>query len=167
MEGRRDEYRRDRSKMVAMLVASLDEAYGDTGDIFSDDPAIITSPNPSDPPPIESPVTTLPVSDSVSQQNDNISCDWYSMRDSGIPFVLSISPAVDQVAFFSLGQYFNACLDSGCTDHIVRSRDLFHTYDTSGAVEVGTANCGSLSAKATGDVCILLPYQNRTAFFTL
>ena len=167
MEGRRDEYRRDRSKMVAMLVASLDEAYGDTGDIFSDDPAIITPPYPSDPPPIESPVTTLPVSDSVSQQNDNISRDWYPMRDSGISFVPSTSPPVDHVAFFSLGQRFNACLDSGCTDHIVRSRDLFHTYDTSGAVEVGTANCGSLSAKATGDVRIRFPYQNRTAFFTL
>ena len=40
-------------------------------------------------------------------------------------------------------------------------------YDMSGAVEIGTANCGSLLAKASGDVSFHVPYEDRFVIFTL
>ncbi|KAF5382182.1 hypothetical protein D9615_004371 [Tricholomella constricta] len=60
--------------------------------------------------------------------------------------------ATDSVALFSLSSRFNALLDSGCTVHIIRDRDLFWTYDSSQAVSVGTANCGVLPTLAKGEV---------------
>ena len=120
-----------------------------------------------DPPSIDPSLNSFSVTASVPQQNDNILCDWYLMRDSAILPISPASPDIDRVAFLSLGQRFNTCLDSGCTNYIIKDKALFHTYDTGGAVEVGTANCGSLSAKATGDVCVRFPYQGRFAIFTL
>ena len=58
-------------------------------------------------------------------------------------------------------------MDSGCTDHIITDRRLFQTYDTSGAIEIGTANCGSLSTKASGDISFRVPFQDRFVIFTL
>jgi hypothetical protein len=58
-------------------------------------------------------------------------------------------------------------LDSGCTDHIITDQQLFQTYDESGAVDIGTANCGLLSAKASGNVSFHVPYEDRFFVFTL
>ena len=77
------------------------------------------------------------------------------------------SPVLDHAAFLSLGNAYNSCLDSGCTDHIVKDRCLFQTYDVSGAVEIGTANCGFLLAKGSGDVFFRVPYHDRFVIFTM
>ncbi|KAF5378208.1 hypothetical protein D9615_007539 [Tricholomella constricta] len=56
------------------------------------------------------------------------------------------------IVLASLADRFNAILDSGCTVHIIRDRRFFWTYDTSLAVPVGTANCGTLQTLARGEV---------------
>ena len=173
MEGRQAEFKRDRTKVMAMLLADLDES------LASDDIASLSSP---DAPTLDSlPLDTLDdhilvphmanlsISSTVLSQNDNLSRDLYIMRDStkSSPYVLTNSVEFDHTAYLSLGGRFNSCLDSGCTDHIITDRRLFQTYDTSGAVEIGTANCGSLSAKASGDVSFRVPYRDRFVTFTL
>ena len=165
MEGRRDEYKRDRNKVVAMLVASLDEAYDDQDDLPTDNPTIMAPFSP-DILPVATPIPTLPVSSSTFQ-NDYVLRDLYPMRDPIKPSVFTTSSEIDSLALLTLGDRFNSCLDSGCTDHIIKDKDLFQTYDTSGAMDVGTANCGSLSAKASGDVSFRLPYRDRFVYFTL
>ena len=165
MEGRRDEYKRDRNKVVAMLVASLDEAYDVQEDPSADDPLIMAI-SPTDVPTIALPLPTLPVSSSTFQ-NDYVLRDLYPMRDPIKPSVFTTSSKLDSLALMTLGDRFNSCLDSGCTDHIIKDKGLFQTYDTSRAVDVGTANCGSLSAKASGDVSFRLPYRERFVYFTL
>jgi hypothetical protein len=47
-------------------------------------------------------------------------------------------------------------LDSACTQHIIRDRNLFWSYDPAGARSVGTANCGTLETLAAGDVKLRL-----------
>ena len=156
MAGQQDEFRRNRNQVVAMMIASLDEAY-DMADVEVPDMAFPTSP-PQEPE--DTPVVST-VSPTLSSQNENVHHDVYAMRDSCVPRAFSTtSDTIDQVALFSLWDRFNACLDSGCTDHIVQDRHLFETYDTAGAVEIGTANCSALSAKASGDVSFYLPYRN-------
>ena len=167
MEGRHDEYKRDKGKYVAMLAASLEEACN----MMDNDPAeeVVDDlpPNTLDDPTIPA---TDPISSSVSQFNDNFRRDLYAMRDpkSYLSTISPISsPVLDHTAFLSLGNAYNSCLDSGCTDHIVKDRYLFQTYDVSGAVEIGTANCGSLSAKGSGDVSFRVPYHDRFVIFTM
>ena len=162
MAGQRDDFKWNRSQVVAMMIASLDEAY-DMADVDSPDEP--SPPQPSTPPDDSSVVT--PVSPVLSAQNDNIRRDWYPMRESLKPQAFPALSNFDNVAFLSLRDRFNTCLDSGCTDHIIRDRQLFETYDTNGAVDVGTANCGSLSAKASGDVSFRLPHGTRYIIFTL
>ncbi|KAE9384860.1 hypothetical protein BT96DRAFT_1007634 [Gymnopus androsaceus JB14] len=41
-------------------------------------------------------------------------------------------------------------LDSACTNHIVKDKHYFFTYDASGATDVTTANAGKLSTQASG-----------------
>src|SRR6202522_786677 len=171
MEGQRDMYRKDKSKVVAMLIASLDDAVN-----FSDDELlplpvqvdsqVASSPSTLDDIPIIPPTDPVPLS-SVHDSNQNIQRYIYPMRDSSKLLALSSISKVDAISFLSLGGRFNSCLDSGCTDHIITDRKLFHTYDTSGAVNIGTANCGSLSAVASGDVTFRLPFEDRFVLFTL
>ena len=162
MAGQRDEFRRNQSQIIAMMIASLDEAY-DVADVET--PGVPSPPSPPTPPENSSVVSS--VSPTMSPQNDNIHRDWYPMRESREPLAFSTSNDVDHMAFFSLSDRYNTCLDSGCTDHIIRDRKLFANYDTTGAVDVGTANCGSLSAKASRDVSFRLPYGDRCIVFTL
>src|ERR1700678_954170 len=171
MEGQRDMYRKDKSKVVAMLIASLDDAVN-----FSDDELlplpvqvdsqVASSPSTLDDIPIIPPTDPVPLS-SVHDSNQNIQHYLYLMRDSHKLLALSSVSKVDAISFLSLGGRFNSCLDSGCTDHIITDRNLFHSYDTSGAVNIGTANCGSLSAIASGDVLFHLPFGDRFVLFTL
>ncbi|KAG6807318.1 hypothetical protein H0H92_008014, partial [Tricholoma furcatifolium] len=62
-------------------------------------------------------------------------------------FIQSSSPT--SLAMFST--MYNTILDSGCTTHIVKDKKFFWSYDPSGAVDVGTANCGILSTLARGE----------------
>ena len=71
------------------------------------------------------------------------------------------------LALSSVPQKFNTALDSACTNHIFRDRDLFHTYNTEGAVPVKTANCGILSTLGIGDVKVKLILGNKTVVWTL
>ena len=57
--------------------------------------------------------------------------------------------------------------DVRCTDHIIRDRHLFQTYDITGAVDIGTANCGSLSAKGSGDVFFHVPHADKFVVFNM
>jgi hypothetical protein len=68
---------------------------------------------------------------------------------------------IDPVALLSLSQRFNTVLDSGCTSHIICDHSFFTTYNESGAVDVGTVNCGTLCALATGDVQIMLKFHGQ------
>ena len=56
----------------------------------------------------------------------------------------------------------NSVLDSACTQHIIRDRSLFWSYDPAGAKSVGTANCGTLKMLATGDVKLRLVIDDGT-----
>jgi hypothetical protein len=93
-------------------------------------------------------------------------CDFSFKKDFHLAF-----PAVDQLdlgnsAFILLVSLFNALLDSGCTHHIIRDRDMFSNY-VEKEISVGTANCGSLEALGTGDVDFRYPYGDRQVVFTL
>ena len=161
MAGQHDEFKRNRSQVVAMIIASLDEAY-DMVDVDSPD-----IPPPTSPIPHDNSTIVFPVSPILSPQNDNVHRDWYAMRDSSEPNAFSASSNVDHTVFLSLRDRFNTCLDSGCTDYIVQDRQLFQTYDMNGAVDIGTANCSLLSMKASGNISFRLPYQNHHVIFTL
>jgi hypothetical protein len=89
------------------------------------------------------------------------------MHDSSETLALAGVSKIEPILLLSLGGQFNACLDSGCTDHIITDRKLFHTYNTLGAVDIGTANCGSLLAVASGDVVFHLPFEDHFVLFTL
>ena len=67
MEGRRDEYRRDRNRMVAMLVALLDEACGMEDDSSSEESGIVPFPHLSEPPPIDPSLSTFSVTAYLSR----------------------------------------------------------------------------------------------------
>ena len=76
---------------------------------------------------------------------------------------LDITP----LALASLSQTFNSVLDSACTNHIIRDRQLFHRYDPEGGVPVKTANCGFLETLGAGDVKFRLILNGRTIIWTL
>ena len=85
-------------------------------------------------------------------------------------YVLASFPElpIDQnLALSSISQTFNSALDSACTNHIFRDRDLFHMYDAGGAMPVKTANCGLLTTLGIGDVKINLTINNKTIVWTL
>ncbi|KAG6871232.1 hypothetical protein C0993_003628, partial [Termitomyces sp. T159_Od127] len=62
---------------------------------------------------------------------------------------------------------FNALLDSGCSTHLIWDRRYFWTYDTLGAVNIGTANCGTLVTLAKGEVCFQAHINGKTIIITL
>ncbi|KAG6851946.1 hypothetical protein C0991_004727, partial [Blastosporella zonata] len=68
------------------------------------------------------------------------------------PFYTAFIQTRSPNALASISSRFNAILDSGCTTHIFRDKEVFWTYDTSGATPVGTANCGTLNTLARGEV---------------
>ena len=67
----------------------------------------------------------------------------------------------------SIPHAFNSALDSACTNHIFKDRDLFHTYNADGAVPVKTANCGVLTTLGIGSVKIKLSINGKTVVWTL
>src|SRR5271168_3334633 len=76
-------------------------------------------------------------------------------------------PEIQTLALSSLSQEYNSVLDSACTNHIFRDSNVFHTYNTDGAVPVKTANCGLLTTLAVGDVKIKLTIGNKVITWTL
>jgi hypothetical protein len=114
-------------------------------------------------------MANLSVLATLPAQNDILHRDLYKLCEPLEPpsFAFHNTSKLDHTAYLSLGGRFNSCLDLGCMDHIITDCRLFQTYDTSGAVEIGTTNCGSLSAKASGDVSFRVPFQDRFIIFTL
>ena len=71
------------------------------------------------------------------------------------------------LAFATLPEQFNTALDSACMNHIIRDRNLFQTYDVSGAVPVKTANCGFLTTLAVGNVKFRIVVAGKMIIWTL
>jgi hypothetical protein len=71
------------------------------------------------------------------------------------------------LAMGSISQSYNSALDSACTNHIFRDRNLFHTYSIDDAVPVKTANCGVLNTLGMGTIKVNLRIGNRTIIWTL
>lgn len=63
-----------------------------------------------------------------------------------------------------LAQRFNTLLNSGCTHHIIHNRSLFHTFNESKHIDIGTANCGILSTHGVG-LSILPSYTKGVMLF--
>ena len=81
---------------------------------------------------------------------------------------ISEIPIIDQqFALSSIPQLYNSALDSACTNHIIRDRNAFHTYNVAGAVPVKTANCGLLTTLAIRDVKIKLRIGDKSIVWTL
>ena len=76
-------------------------------------------------------------------------------------------PSTESLALSLIPQEYNSALDSACTNHIFRDRNLFHSYDLGGALPVKTANCGSLITLALGDVKVKLVIGDKTVIWTL
>ena len=55
-----------------------------------------------------------------------------------------------------IAQGYNLALESACTNHIFCNKNIFHMYNTGGAVPVKTANCGFLTILGIRDVKIRL-----------
>ena len=93
--------------------------------------------------------------------NNNIHFSTYALSSfSEIPTDLLF-------ALSSISQGYNSALDSACTNHIFRDRNVFHTYDVDGAVSVKTANCGILQTFGIGDVKIKLVIGDKIITWTL
>ena len=174
MEGQRAEFKRDRNKVIAMLLADLDDSSNSPDSSESPVLAIDSSSDTILPDTLDDHVlipdmANFSISSSFIAHNENLHRDLYFMCEpsKSSPYAFTNSAEFDHTVYLSLGGRFNSCLDSGCTDHIITDRNLFQTYDTSGAVEIGTANCGSLSAKASGNVSFRVPFQDRFVVFTL
>jgi len=162
MEGQRGEYRGNKGKAVAMFAEMMEDAYNSW--------AMTPPPKPEPSYPLVDleedpsiPSAPLPVS-SFLVPNPTIHRNYFAERDPDKFPMAFVSNSVEDfrsTAFLSLGGHFNSALDSGCTDHIIRHREVFQHYDTSKAVSIGTANSRSLEALAGGDVSFRVPYHDR------
>ena len=171
MEGRRDEYLKNKGHIHAMFVEYLENAL-----TLEDSVTQITTYSPSTSPDIsptlDDEVLIPPIANlciSTSAPNSDFVFDLYLRRDPSTSNHSTLAfPVVDfrNSALASIVASFNALLDSGCTHHIIRDRGLFRNYTTK-TISVGTANCGSLEALGTGDVDFRYPYGNHHVIFTL
>ena len=85
-------------------------------------------------------------------------------------YVLASFPDISSTypfAFSSITLLHNSALDSACTNHIFRDRNLFHTYNVDSVVPVKTANCSFLTTLGIGDIKIRLIIGNRTIVWML
>ena len=168
MEGRRDEYMNNKSRVHAMFAECLENAFSHSEQsIHSDPPSLPTSPLiPSTPDDdiLLPPIANLCISD--FPVNSDILRDLYIRCDEFQCPLAFTSTNQQTVALLSMGHMFNALLDSGCTHHIIRDLALFRNY-VERPVSVGTANCGSLDALGSGDVEFRYPFKDRHVLFTL
>ena len=168
MEGRREEYMNNRTRVHAMFVECLDNAFS-----FSDPFVNLDSHSPSSspnfPPVLDNELIVPPTVNlcvSSSTQNFDFRDDLYDSRLIKFPSLAFASIDFQAASLVSFTSRYNAILDSGCTHHIVRDRRYFSSY-VAKPISVGTANCGSLEALGTGDVEFRYPYRDRQVIFTL
>lgn len=155
----------NKGRFHAMFVECLDNASS-----FCDTITASPSPSPSIPPVLDDetvipPIANLCVTSPIS--NFDLLHDLYDYCPikSSSPIALA-SIDFQSASLVSMVSLYNALLDSGCTHHIIRHRSLFASY-LEKPVSVGTANCGSLNALGTGDVCFRYPFDGRHVLFTL
>ena len=146
MEGRREEYLASRLPKPIAHIAEVEENQGEV-----DENSVTVEENALN---IEFAAMSL------ATPND-IHFSTYALSS------ISESPSDHPFALSSILQEYNTALDSACTNHIFRDRDLFHTYNVSGAVPVKTANCGFLTTLAIGDVKIRLTIGGKNIIWTL
>jgi hypothetical protein len=154
MEGKRDEVlasRPPRSSQAHVAVAEI----GDTGTVpgADDDDYEVTDLTSIK---LAAMSITRPIS------AESIAYSSYAMSTitkSPIPNSNVITPAY--LVSSKITQ--NSVLDSACTQHIIRDRSLFWSYDPAGAKSVGTANCGTLETLAAGDVKLRLTINDGTS----
>ena len=145
MEGRREEYLASRLPKVAHI-AEVEEIQVDNDEIIT-----TTEDNT---------FTTEFAAMSLTTSNE-ISFSTYAFSS-----ISEILP--DQLLVLHASSLnYNTALDSTCTNHIFHDRNLFHTYDVTGAVSVKTANCGVLTMLAVGDIKIKLMIDGKTITWTL
>ncbi|KAG6887364.1 hypothetical protein C0992_012644 [Termitomyces sp. T32_za158] len=82
------------------------------------------------------------------------------------PFQAFISNA-DAALVADIYLKFNSILNSGCTTHLIKDKACFWTYDTSLAVLVGTANCGTLTTLVHGEICFRIHVDGKTVTIKL
>lgn len=148
-----------------MLVASLDDSYGYEKDEQSTTVSIMEIPSGTSAldtldDVILLPNMAAPVTPTVIASNHNLLHNVYAMCELPKPCAFVASGDFEHTAYLSLGGKFNSCLDSGCMDYIITNCALFQNYDTEGDVNIGTANCGLLSAKGSGDVTFQVPFED-------
>ncbi|KAJ3898348.1 hypothetical protein F5879DRAFT_994902 [Lentinula edodes] len=66
------------------------------------------------------------------------------------PLPIHHSEDDNPIAFSSIPQKTQTLLDSACTNHIIKNRRFFFTFDEDGTLAVQTANSGILATKALG-----------------
>jgi Reverse transcriptase (RNA-dependent DNA polymerase) len=144
MEGKKEEVLASRPVRAQAYLAEIDEGV-EPEEVKTDDENLLTNEF---------------AAMSISQPND-INLSTYALS--------SVTDAFEDIplALASLSQTFNSALDSACTNHIIRDRNLFHRYDTGGGVPVKTANCGFLETLAVGDVKFRITINGRTIIWTL
>ena len=170
MEGRREEYMSNRGRFHAMFVECLDNSsslFDPTTPL--DQSSLPPSPSPSlapyDTEPVIPPFANLCVSS--PSQNVDLRDDLYLSFPIKFPSSLALASIdFNCASMVSMVSTYNALLDSGCTHHIIRDRQLFRSF-LGKTISVGTANCGSLDALGTGDVEFRYPFGDRFVVFTL
>ena len=145
MEGRREEYLASRVPKPIAHIAEVEESHADVEEV-----TIITDDNN---------LNTEFAAMSLTSTNDILFSTYVLASFSEI--------SLEPLALNSISQAYNTALDSACTNHIFRNRDLFHTYNVEGAVPVKTANCGFLNTLGIGDVKIRLRIGDKNVVWTL
>ena len=150
------------------------EAVVPTDPVVTPDPDVILEPTPPSLPPFSvlSVASHLPPVTSSTIVNDDLFFEAYSVfnpLEFAFPVLTSLedtSPSLPH-AFIASALPYNSLLDSGCTHHIIRDCALFWDYDTTQAISVQTANCGSLSTLACGTVRFRVTSGNHSVVFIL
>lgn len=81
-----------------------------------------------------------------------VSLHIYPLMSKPFTLMMRIGLRTDHEGLKELRNIFQAALDSDCSDHIVRDKSLFWTYNTEEEVDSETANCGVLKAYTRGIV---------------
>ena len=147
MEGRRDEYLASRAPKPIAHIAEVED-----NPIETEEDITTTA---------EDPTLNIEFAAMSLGSSNEISFSTYALSSITEPLTN------DHFALNSVTQEYNSALDSACTNHIFRDRNVFHTYDINGAVPVKTANCGSLTTLGIGDVKIRLIIGDKTIIWTL
>ena len=170
MEGHREEYFSNKSRIHAMFAECLENAFLLSEPPLPPDPYPPSSDSPTISPALDNelllpPTANLSVASFVP--NTDFREELYDRRVLKLfPHMAMAGVDFNSTAMLSLLTTYNALLDSGCTHHIVRDHTLFRHYSAK-PVSVGTANCGSLEALGTGDVEFRHPFGEWHVIFTL